>query len=76
MPDVNGSYVFGKLQGLEVTYTVDNGASDTIVNPRVYKRIPEDVCPKLFQAGQWVKGAGGEPIKIWGQAPLTYSLAQ
>ena len=43
LPDVNGSYVFGKLQGLEVTYTVDNGVSDTIVNPRVYKRIPEDV---------------------------------
>ena len=48
LPDVNGSYVFGKLQGLEVTYTVDNGASDTIVNPRVYKWIPEDVQPQLF----------------------------
>ena len=66
LPDVNGSYVFGKLQGLEVTYTVDNGASDTIVNPRVYKRIPEDVQPQLLQASQRVKGAGGEPIKIWG----------
>ena len=66
LPDVNGSYVFGELQGLEVTYTVDNGASDTIVNPQVYKRIPEDVCPTLFQAGQWVKVAGGETIKIWG----------
>ena len=65
MPDVNGSYVFGELQGLEVTYTVDNGASDTIFNPQVYKRIPEDVQPKLFQAGQCLKGGGGEPIKIW-----------
>ena len=75
LPDVNGSYVFGKLQGLEITYTVDNGMSDTIVNPRVYKRIPEDVWPQLFQASQWVKGAGGEPIKIWGGLLLTYSLA-
>ena len=50
LPDIDGSYVFGNLQCLEVTYTVDNGASDTIVNPRVYKRIPEDVHPKLFQA--------------------------
>ena len=33
VPDFNGSYVFDELQGLEVTYTVDNGASDTIVNP-------------------------------------------
>ena len=66
MPGVNGSYVFGELQGLEVTYTEDSGASDTIVNPQVFKRIPEDVQPKLFQAGWWVKGAGGEPIKIWG----------
>ena len=40
--------------------------SDTIVNPQVYRRIPEDAQPKLFQAGQWVKGAGGEPIlDIW-----------
>ena len=66
VPDVNGGYVLGELQGLEHTYTVDNGASDTIVNPQVYKRIPEDVWPKLFQAGWWVKGDGGEPIKIWG----------
>ena len=74
LPDVNGSYVFGKLKGLEVTYTVDNGASDTIVNPRVYKRIPEDVQPQLLQAGQWVKGAGDELIKIWGQAPFDLQL--
>ena len=74
LPDVNGSYVFGKLKGLEVTYTVDNGASDIIVNPRVYKRIPEDVWPQLFQASWWVKGAEGEPIKIWGWAPFDLQL--
>ena len=53
---------------------MDNGTSDTIVNPRVYKRIPEDVQPQLFQASQWVKGARGEPIKIWGQAPFDLQL--
>ena len=53
---------------------MDNGASDTVVNSRVYKRIPEDVHPKLFQAGQWVKGAGGEPIKICGPAPFDIHL--
>ena len=76
VPDVNGSYVLGELQGLEVTHIVDNDASDTTVNPQVYKRIPEDVWPKLFQAGQWVKGAEGEPIKIWGQAPFDLQLGQ
>ena len=74
MPDVNGNYAFGELQGLEVTYTVDNGASDTIVNPRVYKRIPENVHPKLFQAGWWEKGAGVEPIKTKGWAPFDLQL--
>ena len=74
LPDVNGSYVFGKLQGLEVTYTVDNGTSDTIVNPRVYKRIPEDVWPQLLQASWWVRGARGEHIKIWGQPPFDLQL--
>ena len=76
LPDDNGSYVFGKLQGLEGTYTVDNGMSDTIVNPRVYKRIPEDVHPQLLQAGWWVKGARGEPINIWGPAPFDLQLGQ
>ena len=76
MPDVNGSYVFGKLQCLEVTYTVDSGASDTMVNPQVYKRIPEDVQLKLFQAGQWVKGLEVNPLRYGGELHLTYSLAQ
>ena len=53
---------------------MDNGTSDTIVNPKVYKRIPEDVRPQLFQASWWVKGAGGEPIKIWGWAPFDLQL--
>ena len=74
VPDVNGSYVFGELLSLEVTYTVDNGASDTTVNPQVYRGIPEDVWPKLFQAGWWVEGTGGKPIKIWGQASFDLQL--
>ena len=66
VPSVNGSYVFCEPQGLEVTKIVDNGASDTIVNPQVYKRTPKDVQMKLFQAGHMIKGTGGETIKIWG----------
>ena len=51
VPAGNGSYLFGELQGLEVTYTEDNDVSDTIVNPKVYKRICTDVQPRLFQTG-------------------------
>ena len=54
---------------------MDNGTSDTIINPQVYKRILEDIWPKLFQAGWWVKGDEGEPIKIWGQAPFDIQLS-
>ena len=68
------SYVFGELQGLEVTYTVSNGTSDTIVNLQVYKRIPEDVWPKLFQKGKMIKGVGGEPIKMWRCTPFDLQL--
>ena len=66
MPNVNGSYVFSEFQGLEASYTVDIGACDTIVNSQIYKRIPDGIWPKLFQAGYMVKGARGEPIKMWG----------
>ena len=44
---VHRNYVLGGLQGLEVTFTVE--VSNTIVSPRVYQRIPEDICPRLFQ---------------------------
>ena len=48
VPTAYGNYVLEKLQGLEVTFTVDSGASNTNVSPGVYQRIPEDVCPRLF----------------------------
>ena len=63
---VHGIYVLGGLQGLEVTFTVDSGASNTIISPRVYQRIPEDIHPRLFQGGWSIEGAGGESIRIWG----------
>ena len=63
---VHGNYVLGELQGLEVAFAVDSGASDTTVSPRVYQRIPEDVCPRLFQRGRSIEGAGSESTRIWG----------
>ena len=53
---------------------MDSGASDSTVNPQVCKTIPKDVWPKLFQEGWMIKGAGGEPIKIWGQATFDVQL--
>ena len=71
---VHENYVLGELQGLDVAFTVDSGASDTIVSPRVYQRIREDVCPRLFQGGRSIEGAGGESIRIWGQAAFDLQL--
>ena len=38
---VHENYTLGGLQGLVVTITMDSGASNTIVSPRVYQRIPD-----------------------------------
>ena len=63
---VHGNYVLGELQGLEVAFTVNSGASDTVVSPKVYWRIPEDVCQRLFQGSTSIERAGGKSIRIWG----------
>ena len=47
LPRANGIYIYGKLQGLGVSYTIDGRATDTLVAARVYKQIPESVRPKL-----------------------------
>ena len=56
-PMLMGVVYLVNCQGLEVTYIVDNGASYTIVNPQVYKRIPEDVLDKAVLGRADDKGA-------------------
>ena len=75
LPKVDGSYINGLLNGLEVTYTVDQAATETMIAPWIYEQIPEDVRPRLQpHTGGNASGAGGGNIRIWGKAIFELQL--
>ena len=63
LPKVDGSYVNGLLNSLEVTYTVDPAATEMMTAPWIFEQIPEDVRPKLQPHTEGnASGAGGGNI--------------
>ena len=77
LPTANGNYILGQLQGQDVIYTVDPGATETLIASRFYRQIPEAVRPKLWGGTEGTAiGAGEEglPIKIWGSAMFDLQL--
>ena len=61
------------MNGLQVTFTADTGASRTIVSTRVFKQIAPQVCPVIEKTDSLV-GAGGAPIRDAGQARMDICL--
>ena len=58
-----GVYIEGSVEGVDVWYTVDTGATRTILSERVYKRIPEEKRPSLCKGnGLPLSRAGGHPL--------------
>ena len=55
LPKANGCYIQGTLQGIEVTFTLDGGALETMVSSKVFKRMPVSIWPQL----KWVGDAKG-----------------
>ena len=43
LPKFYGTYIDGLLNGLEVTYTIDGAATDTLIASWIYEQLPEDV---------------------------------
>ena len=75
LPKFCGVYINGLLNGLEVTYTVDGAATDTLIASWIYEQLPEDVRPKLQpETGSMTSGAGGGPIQILGKAKFELQL--
>ena len=70
-----GVYVKGLLQGEEVTFTIDTGATRTIVSTRVYYRLPEGSRPELMgNSRSHLSCADGRPIKYEGMANFEVAL--
>ena len=68
-----GIYLKGTVNGEDVVFTADTGASMTIISKRVYNKIPEVKCPVLDHSVDIV-GAGGAIIRGIGRAEFELTL--
>ena len=73
-PKVNGVYVNGSINGIEVTYTVDTGASCTLLATKVFEKIPETKRPELQETSLKISGAGGSTLNILGIATFRLEI--
>jgi predicted aspartyl protease len=62
-----GVYVKGKIHGIHGTFTIDTGASRTVLSEEIYFKIPETRRPPLTKSSILV-GADGNPLVELGTA--------
>ena len=67
-PRYPGLYIDGSIGGVEVAFTVDTGATHTILSSRVYERIPITARPKLIPGGPCPSAADGRRLDHRGSA--------
>ena len=70
----DGVYIKGKLNGQDIYYTADTGATRTVVSERAYLKIPKDQQPKLDEYKPNIAGAGGKVIKKLGKGYFDLEL--
>ena len=75
-PKYRGVYIEGKLQGIDVTYTVDTGATCTIVSDRIFEKIPAEIRPVLHKPKleHVLSSADGKAMQFWGKAEVKLEL--
>ncbi|KAH3885429.1 hypothetical protein DPMN_009422 [Dreissena polymorpha] len=71
----DGLYVKGFVNEKPIIFTLDTGASRTIISTRVYQRLPEGSRPSLSK-GASLKGACGAPIAEMGKGMFKLRLGK
>ncbi len=71
-----GLYIDGSIAGAGVAFTVDTGATHTILSSRVYDQIPERQRPKLIPGGSCPSAADGRRLDHWGSAVFELCLGK
>ena len=76
VPRFKGIYIEGSVEGVEVNYTVDTGATCTIVSSRVFEQIPESDRPTLHKPklSHVLTSADGRNMAFWGKAEVLLEL--
>lgn len=67
-PHYPGVYIKGSLQGVQTIFTVDTGASRTLVSMKLYESIPSDRRPILEakKCAKLVVGVDGKALQLRG----------
>ena len=59
---------------MDILFTIDTGATRTVISERVYNSIPHDQRPKL-KVGTGLTDASGQPLLQLGSANFTITLS-
>ncbi len=73
-PRYPGLYIDGSIGGADVAFTVDTGATHTILSSRVYERMPDASRPKLVPGGSCPSAADGHRLDHRGSATFELCL--
>lgn len=68
-----GIYISGSVEGVEVDWTTDTGASRSIISKRTFDKIPSNKRPKLKRSNS-LTSVNGEPLKEFGKAIFEIQL--
>lgn len=75
LPVLDGVYIHGEVQGVEVSFTVDTGATSTLISTTLYNHIPDHQRPPLNSVtNRKVVNANGSPMKCQGVATFDLKL--
>ncbi|CAG2200883.1 unnamed protein product [Mytilus edulis] len=73
IPEYHGAYIKGKIQNKPIVYTVDTGASRTVLSTKIFNQLNTGNKFTLSKSSS-LAGAGGTPIKELGKATFSLKL--
>lgn len=68
IPAIDGVYVKGSVESVDVIFTVDTGASISLLSKKIFDEIPCNQRPDLHSKVPQLKGASGRDIPCYGTA--------
>ena len=74
VPTVDGVYVKGFVQEVDIVYTVDTGASISLLSKKMFDEIPEQNRPVLHSKIPILRNADGKLIECYGNATFGMML--
>ena len=74
LPRFDRLYVEGEVENIPLTFTIDTGATHTIISDRIFRRIPKNLGPELKKLTNPISGAGGNVIRELGKAEIDFKL--